>query len=105
MTFAGTKRDGRKIQDSIRLPQSLSLSKYLAAEHPKISSYKLSGVLCHHGKNVDDGHYTSYVENQGTWAHFDDLNETCPVRICDAKEVLRGKDSYVIFYEMMNRRK
>jgi ubiquitin C-terminal hydrolase len=108
MTWAGADPKAEKARNSVRLSPTVSLSNYLAGSRPAKADYSLSGVLCHHGKNMESGHYTSYVrggENNANWAHFDDLNEKCPVRMCDAKEVLKGRDAYVLFYEQMDSRK
>ena len=57
--------------------------------------YDLVGVIVHHGKGINAGHYTSYCHNPvtGDWTHCNDAKVTT----CTLREVL-DEDVYILVY-------
>ncbi|CAH8559923.1 unnamed protein product [Schistosoma rodhaini] len=63
--------------------------------------YHLTGVVVHHGRGLQSGHYTSYClnDNPECWLHCNDAN----VSLCDFSEVASAQ-AYILFYsELMPR--
>ncbi|CAH8550506.1 unnamed protein product [Schistosoma margrebowiei] len=63
--------------------------------------YHLTGVVVHHGRGFQSGHYTSYClnDNPECWLHCNDAN----VSLCDFSEVASAQ-AYILFYsELMPR--
>lgn len=63
-------------------------------------SYKLVGVINHHGE-INSGHYTTYVLNKISekWNFFND--EKVEI-VSDLKRII-SKDNYLLFYEKQNK--
>lgn len=63
-------------------------------QHPKISTYDLSGIVVHHGGSVHSGHYVAFVRGaSGLWFQMDD-NRVSNVN----KHVLFKQQAYILFY-------
>lgn len=62
------------------------------------TKYHLSGVIVHHGKTADSGHYIAYsfVERANAWFEFDDDN----VSEVELSTVLNQK-AYMLFYTLV----
>ncbi|CAH8557764.1 unnamed protein product [Heterobilharzia americana] len=63
--------------------------------------YHLTGVVVHHGRGFQSGHYTAYCLNDAPerWLHCNDAN----VSLCDFSEVATAQ-AYLLFYsELMPR--
>ncbi|KAH8878051.1 Ubiquitin carboxyl-terminal hydrolase 44 [Schistosoma japonicum] len=57
--------------------------------------YHLTGVVVHHGRGFQSGHYTAYClnDNPECWLHCNDAN----VSLCDFSEVASAQ-AYLLFY-------
>nr|CAH8849116.1 unnamed protein product [Trichobilharzia regenti] len=83
---------------------SLSSSNFAKEEYLKSSPqylYHLTGVVVHHGRGFQSGHYTAYCLNDEPecWLHCNDAN----VSLCDFSEVAAAQ-AYLLFYsELMPR--
>ncbi|KAM0898918.1 hypothetical protein ACQ4PT_021632 [Festuca glaucescens] len=69
-----------------------------SSEDKDNSSYRLVGVIVHHGNTPNDGHYIAYVWGSGSsWFCASDTI----IREVSLEEVL-GCEAYILFYERMN---
>ena len=59
-------------------------------------TYSLSGVIAHHGRTMQSGHYTAYCYNNSdfSWYHYNDT-EVIPI----SEENLKKVDAYMLFYK------
>lgn len=70
-TYSTTTGSSTKNNSTIRLPETLDMTKYMDASElenvdPALmraySQYKLRGVILHQGENISCGHYLSYIK-------------------------------------------
>ena len=78
---------GRK--DMTRIPVSPTLN----LNH---KSYKLYGVVRHHGRNLQSGHYTAHIRNQNKWFLANDNNR---IKEISLQDLVDDRDAYILFYE------
>ncbi|GFN77215.1 ubiquitin carboxyl-terminal hydrolase 10 [Plakobranchus ocellatus] len=108
--FQYSDGNGKKIQKKINFDVDLTIpketlskvgkTKYMSA---KSRSYKLFGVVNHHGLKMTDGHYTSdvFLPVASGWLRFDDSE----VIAIHEKQVLQHSDRhmpYLLFYRRMD---
>ena len=56
--------------------------------------YFLSGVIVHHGKRVDSGHYTAYICVESKWYCMNDMKVTEETEIA-----VRNSQGYILVYQ------
>ncbi|CAH8849437.1 unnamed protein product [Trichobilharzia szidati] len=99
----------QRIQEQMGSTESIqghssSSSSFTKEEYQKSSPqylYHLTGVVVHHGRGFQSGHYTAYCLNDEPecWLHCNDAN----VSLCDFSEVAAAQ-AYLLFYsELMPR--
>lgn len=86
----------RKINTEIRYPSTLD-ARSITDGHCK-STYRLTGVV-HHSGSLSGGHYTASVLDKETnrWNYYND-SSVYPIK----EKHVRGKDAYILFYEMLS---
>jgi ubiquitin C-terminal hydrolase len=94
----------QKLTNKITYPiTDLDLSKYFNpnSPHKESAKYDLIGVNRHQsfgfGKNINQGHYTSFVKNimNNNWFHYNDSN---PLELITNMEQLQDQNAYLLFY-------
>ena len=55
--------------------------------------YRLTGVVCHKGSSITNGHYTAYVLAEEKWLKADD-STVQEVQY----ETVKRKEAYLLFY-------
>ena len=67
----------------------------------KNEKYSLVGVVCHHGEQVEAGHYTAFVysEDKKSWYSCNDKNVS-PVRVTEVTSKSTLSSSYMLFYRL-----
>ncbi|GFR64159.1 ubiquitin carboxyl-terminal hydrolase 10 [Elysia marginata] len=108
--FQYSDGNGKKIQKKIDFDVDLTIPKETLSRvgknkymSPKSRSYKLFGVVNHHGLKMTDGHYTSdvFLPIASGWLRFDDSE----VYAIHEKQVLQHSDRhmpYLLFYRRMD---
>ena len=63
------------------------------------STYRLVGVVCHHGGSTQSGHYVSdvFCVDKDRWLHYDDQHVSC-VTEADVFGSDRQRDGYIFVY-------
>ena len=63
------------------------------------STYRLVGVVCHHGGSTQSGHYVSdvFCLDKDRWLHYDDQHVSC-VTEADVFGSDRQRDGYIFVY-------
>jgi ubiquitin C-terminal hydrolase len=107
--WQGIKRE--KIASHVDFPLQLDMERFCEANtardtydaagvkqtssDPDAYLYDLLGVIVHHGKGINSGHYTAYCHNPVTsaWTHCNDAKVTP----CSLREVLE-EDVYILVY-------
>ena len=93
----GFANRGMKISSFVDFPvDTLDLTNYVQQTkvltgRDKQVHYELSSVCCHHGNNLNYGHYTAYAKVEGVWTHFNDssVNQTTSIN---------KNDAFILFY-------
>ena len=79
----------QKIEDFIRFPSKLRLN----VANEQYHFYRLTGIVCHIGPSISNGHYISYILANEKWLKADDRS---------IKEVryqtVKRKEAYLLFY-------
>jgi hypothetical protein len=86
-----------KMQQHVEFPMELDLGSFVvgAEQQPRIrAGYGLTGVLVHHGANIDNGHNTAFVLHGKQWVEADDHR----TKRVSAKVVL-AQSAYMLFYQ------
>lgn len=108
--FQYSDGNGKKIQKKVDFDVDLTIPKETLSRvgknkymSPKSRSYKLFGVVNHHGLKMTDGHYTSdvFLPIASGWLRFDDSE----VFAIHEKQVLQHSDRhmpYLLFYRRMD---
>ena len=82
----------QKIKDFVKFPSKLRL-KYASVGDGEHQLYCLTGILCHRGSTITNGHYLSYILVEEKWLKADD--ETIrEVRY----ETVKREEAYLLFY-------
>ena len=82
----------QKIEDYVRFPAKLRLN-YKSMGNEQHQLYRLTGVVCHKGRSIANGHYVAYVLAEEKWLKADDSN----MQEVQYKTVKR-KEAYLLFY-------
>ncbi|KAL0480272.1 ubiquitin carboxyl-terminal hydrolase [Acrasis kona] len=97
------RNNTRKIMKHVQFDEKLYLDANViptgrVPERDPRRHYELMSVVCHHGKEVTGGHYTTYVKHStGKWLHLDDtLTSTVTLN-----KVL-DQDAYLLIYHAFN---
>lgn len=112
MEYSKKQSEGKieKIMKCIAYPHHLKLpSSCISATVNDEPTYKLVGVIYHHGRSAEGGHYTADVrEPSGRWVRIDDTQVT---QITDAEVIENGlpggnlanknKSAYLLMYQKM----
>ncbi len=89
-----------KINEKVSYPIELNIENYFDnfSNYKNNSSYKLKGVNIHLslGKNINFGHYISFVKNKinNNWYIYNDEN---PIREIEEKDLIHN-NAYLLFY-------
>ncbi|XP_050698277.1 golgin subfamily A member 6-like protein 22 isoform X3 [Eriocheir sinensis] len=76
----------------------LSLQKYMVSDSPRSPTYKLVGVVCHHG-SMGGGHYTAYCRyGKGPWGNRWRFCNDDRVWDVDERQVLSDENAHLLFY-------
>ena len=92
-----------KVSTPCRIPDRLTLRRETLANHGhgtgSCASYDLLGTICHHGVDLQSGHYTAHVRHpvEGEWTAFDDDKVATPANAAMAK----GSDVYILCYQLV----
>lgn len=71
--FYFNRRGGGKVRNTVACPvQGLDLSKVVGSEQPQAAVYDLIACIDHHGRGLDEGHYTATCARGPSWLKFDD---------------------------------
>ena len=62
--------------------------------------YKPICVISHVGDGMDCGHYTSYIEHEDQWYHYNDMS-VCPMTSAQVFEAARTT-AYLVFFVNAN---
>jgi len=96
-----------KIDTHVNFPFFINLSNYTSSKpNPNIPTinksayYKLISVVCHHGRSVQSGHYTTFCYNsqKDQWYHFDDNK----VEVASINDI-ESCQCYILFYESIEK--
>ncbi|KAH3767493.1 ubiquitin carboxyl-terminal hydrolase 45 [Pelomyxa schiedti] len=80
-----------KINDFVSYPMTLDLSPYCLESVTGSTTYRLYGIVEHHG-SMTGGHYTATVSvDEGDWHHFSDTHVSSGANASAA-------DAYLLFY-------
>ena len=82
----------QKIEDYVRFPVKLRLN-YKSMGNEQQQLYRLTGVVCHKGRSIANGHYVAYVLAEEKWMRADDSN----MQEVQYKTV-KMKEAYLLFY-------
>ena len=85
----------QKIEDFVRFPSKLRLN-FAIAGNGEHQLYQLTGVVCHIGRRIANGHYICYVLAGEKWLKADD-RIVQEVRY----ETVKRKQVYVLFYQRL----
>ncbi|KAI9103202.1 hypothetical protein DFS34DRAFT_646590 [Phlyctochytrium arcticum] len=79
----------------VDFPESLDITPSMTSSRSH-GKYDLYGIVCHHGKTPNRGHYTSFIKGPtGSWTFFDDDSAIK----CKLERVLEEKtEAYMLFY-------
>lgn len=92
--FEGTH--SRKLKEQMNYPLELDLRDYSVNGAPL--KYKLLGVIVHHGRSVNSGHYVALCRQpNGTWTEYDDEE----LRGISEKKVLDQDSAYMLVYSKL----
>ena len=88
----------------VEVPEKLVIKPFCSPDRldpNRGDHYELQGVVIHHGRGSDSGHYTCYVNRGQTWWHCNDLDVE-PLK-CSVEEALKGlpqglSQPYMLFY-------
>ena len=83
----------QKIEDFVRFPSKLRLNFASVGNGGEQQLYRLTGVVCHIGMSIANGHYIAYVLAEEKWLKADDTTIR-EVRY----ETVKGKEVYLLFY-------
>lgn len=90
--------DGRKIDTSVEIPQTISVEPALQASPGEPVNFQLFAIVRHRSISCESGHYTADVlvdDASWTWTHCDDL------RIFPRyPDVLQEEQGYLCFYKV-----
>ena len=86
----------QKIEDFVRFPSKLRLNCASVANEQH-HFYRLTGVICHKGPNISNGHYIAYVLAGEKWLKADDRTIK-EVRY----ETVKRKEAYLLFYARLS---
>ena len=82
----------QKIEDYVRFPAMLRLN-YAGMGDEQKQLYRLTGVVCHKGRSIANGHYVAYVLAEEKWLKADD-STVQEVQY----ETVKRKEAYLLFY-------
>ena len=85
----------QKIEDFVRFPSKLRLN-FASVGNGEHQLYQLTGVVCHSGPRIANGHYICYVLAGDQWLKADD-RIVQEVRY----ETVKRKQVYVLFYQRL----
>ena len=85
----------QKIENFVRFPSKLRFN-YASVGNEQHQLYRLTGVVCHKGVNIANGHYISYILAGEKWLKADDRTVR-EVRY----ETVKRKEVYLLFYERL----
>eukprot|EP00118_Oscarella_pearsei_P016360 m.155269 g.155269 ORF g.155269 m.155269 type:complete len:631 (+) comp38662_c0_seq1:10-1902(+) len=101
----GSSRE--KINVHVAFPVDLNVGKYCTestltggdSSSAASLEYHLTGVIIHHGRGFQSGHYTSFCWNPEaeSWVHCNDTR----MSLCSVEDVLKAQ-AYVLFYTRRN---
>ncbi|XP_024944304.1 uncharacterized protein LOC107271365 isoform X2 [Cephus cinctus] len=86
-----------KISTAVTIPESLVLDNNLVdSVSVAACKYEPTCIIAHVGSTMDCGHYTSYVNHNSQWFHYNDMNVT-PMT---SSEALGAADTtaYLVFF-------
>ena len=88
----------RKSNEQVTFDHRLQLQPYCLDDDndAENASYRLYGVVVHHGKTLTSGHYVAYTRTEQGWRHFSD---TLHKAVSD--DVVLQQQAYLLFYERM----
>ena len=82
----------QKVEDFVRFPSNLRLN-FAGVGNGEHQLYHLTGVVCHIGQSLANGHYVAYVLAEEKWLLADDKTvQQVPYRTVKSQEV------YLLFY-------
>ncbi|XP_005091355.2 ubiquitin carboxyl-terminal hydrolase 10 [Aplysia californica] len=108
--FEYSNGNGQKIQKKVTFDVDLQIPKEIISRvgktkyaSPKSRNYKLFGVVNHHGRKMNDGHYTSdvFLPVASGWLRFDD-SEIVPIQEADVLYYSDRSMPYLLFYRRMD---
>ena len=82
----------QKIEDFVRFPSKLRLN-FASVGNGEQQLYRLTGVVCHIGMSIANGHYIAYVLAEEKWLKADDTTIR-EVRY----ETVKREEVYLLFY-------
>ena len=85
----------QKIEDFVRFPSKLRLN-FVSVGNGEHQLYLPTGVVCHSGRRIANGHYICYVLAGDKWLKADD-RIVQEVRY----ETVKRKQVYVLFYQRL----
>ncbi|KAH9507699.1 Ubiquitin carboxyl-terminal hydrolase 10 [Bulinus truncatus] len=108
--FQYSNGNGQKIQKKIDFDVDLVIPKETLSRNGKVKfitqksrTYKLFGVVNHHGIKMNDGHYTSdvYLPAASGWLRFDD-SEVVNINEAQVLQHSERRMPYLLFYRRMD---
>ncbi|CAG5119319.1 unnamed protein product [Candidula unifasciata] len=108
--FQYSNGNGQKIQKKIDFDVDLVIPKETLSRvgrtkqaSAKARTYKLFGVVNHHGLKMNDGHYTSdvYLPVANGWLHFDD-SEVTHISESEVLQYSERQMPYLLFYRRVD---
>ena len=82
----------QKIEDFVRFPSKLRLN-FASVGNGEHQLYQLTGVVCHRGASIANGHYVAYVLADEKWLKADDTTIR-EIRY----ETVKRQEVYILFY-------
>ena len=85
----------QKIEDFVRFPSKLRINCASVA-NDQHHFYRLTGIVCHKGPSIANGHYIAYILAQDKWLKANDKTIK-EIRY----ETVKRKAAYLLFYERL----
>lgn len=96
--FAFLNGKPSKNNNCVKIPEELEMNKYYSTLNGVSTVFTLKSVICHHGTDIDTGHYVTLSKNNSNWDLFNDTKVSHG--ICNDISEIDSSLPYILAYEM-----